>query len=485
MKLSASLEKNFSFWFLLFSSILFFILRFPSLFEPYWYGDEGVYQAVGILMRHGQSLYSGAWDNKPPLLYILYAIFNSDQFSLRAVSLIFGLASMWFFYFVAKRLFPENRKAVVVSTLVYTFAFGSRLVEGNIANAENFMLLPIIAGVYIILSENIIKKSHKFLAFFSAGILISLAFLIKIVAIFDFAAFIFFILVYPEKNLKDKFINKLSPIILGFSLPVLLTMSYFFITNNFKDFMDAFLFSNVGYVGLNNQFIIPQGFLILKLIMLLGVLGFLFLERKKIRKEIIFLVAWFSFSLFSAFFSQRPYTHYLIMTLPSFCLLIGAAITYKKERNYLVTLLVLGFILINTSFHFNGKLVEYYENLIYFWEGKKDINEYQAFFDKITPRDYEIARYIELNTTPNDNVFIWGNNAQVYKLAKRNPIVRYTVAYHITGFPLGIHDMKNAIETKKPKLIIIMPDIPKFPLPLTNYSEKIDIHGAEVYEKIL
>ena len=63
MKTIEKLEKNFSFWFLVFASLLFFILRWPSLFEPYWYGDEGIYHAVGMLINSGESLYSGAWDN--------------------------------------------------------------------------------------------------------------------------------------------------------------------------------------------------------------------------------------------------------------------------------------------------------------------------------------------------------------------------------------------------------------------------------------
>ena len=110
MKLIAHLEKSKSIWFLLFISFAFFLLRWPSLFEPYWYGDEGIYQAVGLLIRSGAPLYSGAWDNKPPLLYLLYALFNSDQFLIRFVSLIFGIVSIWVFYLLAKRLFIIQTK---------------------------------------------------------------------------------------------------------------------------------------------------------------------------------------------------------------------------------------------------------------------------------------------------------------------------------------------------------------------------------------
>ncbi len=96
-------------------------------------------------MRQGRLLYSGIWDNKPPLLYIFYSIFNSDQFALRTVSLIFGLLSVFAFFFLAKKLFKSN-KVIYVTAFIFTFLFGIPLIEGNIANAENFMLLPILTA---------------------------------------------------------------------------------------------------------------------------------------------------------------------------------------------------------------------------------------------------------------------------------------------------------------------------------------------------
>ena len=484
MKLFSRLEKSKSFWFLLIISVVFFFLRWPSLFEPYWYGDEGIYQAVGMLINNGQSLYSGAWDNKPPLLYVLYAIFNSDQFALRVLSLFFGLFSVWAFYFIVKRLLPKSKYAVIISTSIYVFAFGTRLIEGNIANAENFMLLPILISAYIIVSGDYIKKAWHFRFHLLSGFFMSLAFLTKIVAVFDFMALLFFILIDHEKDLKDKFGNRALPFILGFVLPTIVTLGYFFLTNNFKDAINGFLFSNVGYVGYGNEFIIPQGLLYIKAGLLAAFLGFVFWKRKKIPRNVLFASAWFAFSLFSAFFAQRPYTHYLIMLLPSFCLMVGTIIEEKKTRILLIIFLVAGYLAIINTFNLKGKIIQHYTNLIAFCSDKKDVASYQAFFDGNTPRDYDLARYIKANTTSDESIFIWGNNAQVYKLADKTPIMRYTVAYHITNYPTGLSEMENAIRTKSPKLIIVMPNVPEFPMNLASYEEKIDIRGVKIYEKI-
>ena len=484
MKLIARLEKSSSFWFLLFISFIFFLLRWPSLFEPYWYGDEGVYQAVGMLLRNGASLYSGAWDNKPPLLYLLYALFNSDQFVIRTVSLIFGLASVWVFYLIARRLFAKSEKSVVIATSFYVVMFGTRIIEGNIANAENFMLLPILISSYFVISTDFVKKIWINRISFLAGLILSLAFLTKMVAVFDFFAFGSFLFVDPEKSFREKFIQKLIPFVLGFSIPVLLVMSYFFVTNSFKDFLNAFLFSNVGYVGYANKFIIPQGLLYLKMVFVASFVFLLLLKRNSVPRSMIFVLIWFSFSLFNAFFSQRPYTHYLLILLPSFTLMIGLIISEKRFRLLVGGFLFVSFVIININFKFHGKLLAYYSNLLAFCSDKQDLNSYQSFFDINTPKDYELARYIKSNTKSADSIFIWGNNAQLYKLTNKPPILRYTVAYHITNYPNAISEMDNAINTKKPKLIIIMPNVGSFPLALNNYNEKVNIRDVKIYEKV-
>lgn len=483
MKLLSRLEKDTSFWFLIFASFLFFLLRWPSLFEPNWYGDEGVYQAVGILINNGYHLYSGAWENKPPILLLIYAFFNSDQFLIRTASFISGLISIWFFYLASSKLFSKSNKIAIICTTIYTIIFGTRVVEGNIANAENFMLLPILISAYLILSKTDLKRFWQNRTYFLAGFIISLAFLTKIVAGFDFLAFGIFLFIASSENLKQTLVKRTIPFILGFCIPVILTASYFLITNNFKDFMNAFLIGNIGYVGLGNQFIIPQGLLYIKTVLLFVFIIFVYFKRKTISTNVLFISLWFAFSLFDVFFSQRPYTHYLIMIVPSFCLMIGLAIYEKKARISASAVIIISYLLINHSFNLKFEFFSYYSNLIAFCSGKKDISSYQSFFDKNTPRDYELAEYIKMHTGKNDFIYIWGNNAQLYKLSNKTPITRYTVAYHSTNFPSGIAEMKNAIKTKKPKLIIIMPNVPPFPADLSEYNEKINIKNATIYEK--
>lgn len=486
------IDKSRDIYFLICTSFLFFLLRLPSLFEPYWYGDEGIYQVIGIAIRQGRLLYRDIWDNKPPLLYLLYALFNSDQFTLRLVSLFFGILAVITFFFLARKLF-SNKLPVYFSTLFFAVFFGLPILEGNIANSENFMLFPILLSGYLIVKlhcsaviPNLVgNDKKKYLILFLAGVILSLAFLFKIVAIFDFAAFFVFLFIVNALKSPKLLKSLINPFFfsVGFALPVVLTALFFLFNNAFSDFLTAGFKQNVGYVGYGNKFIIPQGLLILKLFLLVAFSLFLFIRRRKINLTTIFVLLWFAFSLFNAFFSQRPYIHYLLVLLPAFSLFLGLLIWDKKlQKTYLIVLIFL-LIILSTSFKVYGKTNRYYQNFISFILNKKSLNSYRAFFDRNTPKDYELVQFIKNHTKKSDNIFIWGNNAQVYKMSEKLPPGRFTVAYHVTASSKYINETLSNLKKAKPKYIIVTS--PKNPIPfsLINYELKFNIRESIIYER--
>jgi hypothetical protein len=507
MNILKRLEKNKSFWHLLGISLVFFVLRLPSLIEPNWYGDEGIYQVIGKALSQGRLLYSQIWDNKPPLLYLTYALFKGDQFQVRFFSLIVGLISVWAFFTLSLILF-KNYKASMLSTVVFAILFSLPLLEGNIANAENFMILPIIGGgilVYIFSEKKTLNTKYQILNTkysipILAGVLLGIAFLFKIVAVFDLAAFCVFLFISylkPSGGTRSRIKNKplsgwlianlksILPLIIGFLVPLTLTFLFFISQKALGDFTKAVFFSNVGYVGYGNKLIIPQGLLILKLILLALFSLVLLLKRNTLSKPEIFVLAWFSFSLFNTYFSGRPYTHYALTLLPSFCLLIGTLLTKStKSRLPLFILLLLSILFVNNTFKFNIKrTISYYSNSVSFLTGHKSVNSYQTFFDHKTPRDYEIASFIKNHTGLKDNVFLWGDSAQIYALSDKLPPGRYTVAYHITQYANGIKETQHVIDKSSPKYIITLPESSPLPFYLHNYNSKFIVNEATIYER--
>lgn len=490
MKLLAGLEKKRETWFLIAASFVFFLLRLPSLFEPNWYGDEGIYQVIGFGLRHGRALYSGVWDNKPPLLYVLYGIFNGDQFATRLVSMLFGIGCIVLFFFIAKKLFKDP-KPTMVATGLLTVLFGTPLIEGNIANAENFiMIFSLFAGL-LVFSYSMLDKQARLhhlgrsSKLFFPGFLVGISFLFKVVGLFDFAAFFvfLFLIIYKNKqSLKEEF-AALTSLTIGFGFPIVLTIVYFFLRGHLSVFIQSAFLSNVGYVGYGNKLIIPQGFLILKLLFLGGFLIFLFMKRSKLSTTQLFIFTWTAFSLFNAYFSQRPYTHYLLTLLPATILFTTFAIFEKQKKAFYLVLVVILLAVLLKSFSLYNKPFTYYTNFISFVTQEKSVSDYRRFFDWNTPRDYAISEYIMMNLKPNTHIFVWGNSGEIYRLTNTLPPGRYIVEYHMTSNATTMQETAKVLQQTQPNYIIDMDYNTPLPLSLKNYRENISVENVGIYER--
>src|SRR3990170_5025838 len=156
-----------------------FILRIPSFFEPYSYGDEMIYLTLGEAIRRGIPLYSGIHDNKPPLLYIMAAV-AGRLFWFKAILAIWHLITVFIFFKLSEIIFPKRKSAQKIATIVFALLTTIPLLEGNIVNAELFMIGPTIMAFYILLS-----KKLSFRKIFAAGVLFSFSSLFKVPAVFD------------------------------------------------------------------------------------------------------------------------------------------------------------------------------------------------------------------------------------------------------------------------------------------------------------
>ena len=465
---------------------LSFFLKIPSLFEPNHYGDEGIYQAIGQVVRRGGILYRDAWDNKPPLLYLIYALFNGDQFPLRFLSLIFTLLAIVVFYLLAQKVFPKRPKIAFFTTLLFAILNSLPLLEGNIANSENFMLFPTVLAFYLTF-KNFPKVKTSFLLV--SGLLLSLAFLFKIVAIFDFGALFLFLAIglWDQRKLQIKAVIKLS---LGFLLLVGLATLIFLTQGTLKEFLSAAFSQNVSYVAWGNKFLNAWGAMILKLLLLALFCLFLLLKRTGLDKGRLLIFLWWSFSLFNAFFAGRPWTHYLLVLVPSFCLLLGLFFQTSRARLLTAILILSTLYLAVTKFWLYEQTLGYYPNFFSFILGRKTLSEYRSFWGEHVNRDYRVAQFLTLKTSPDEPVFVWGNNAQVYALAKRPPASRYVVAYHMHFSPQAEKEtIQDLLKTQPQYFVVLLPQsepLKNLGIILSrNYDPVFTEEGVTIYEKRL
>jgi hypothetical protein len=64
------------------------------------------------------------------------------------------------------------------------------------------------------------------------------------------------------------------------------------------------------------------------------------------------------------------------------------------------------------------------------------------------------------------------------------PPGKYATAYHITGYKDGFSNTKAGLAISKPKFIILMPNVSRYPFSLAGYDNKINIEEVSIYEKL-
>jgi len=449
-------------WLVIILTVVIF-LRIPSLFYPYSYGDEGIYLTLGQAVRQGLTLYREIHDNKPPLIYLLAAI-SGSLFWFRTILMVWSLGTIIVFWRLGRCLFKNKTRPVLIATVLFALLTTWPRLEGNIANAEIFMILPILAGFLLVLCG----KKQETLRFLGAGALFSSAVLFKVTAGFDFAALgllLFFSLSF--KNWRT-IVRQGFLLLAGFSLPLFFFGLYFMIQDAFLPFIQAGFLQNIGYLsswkGKSQGMIFNTGF-ILRTSSLLVLTIFFWLTRKKLNKNLIFLCLWLIFSLFGATLSERPYPHYLVQALPTASLLVGLLIANIKKFERLLVLFFLGLLLfVQQYFNFwEYPTITYYQNFLDWATRQKTNEEYLRYFNPNLPRNRQIASFLLHHTTSDERIFIWGEDAPcLYALTRRLPPGRYTANYHIKDFN-GYQETIDAIKSVRPKYIIVLDTEDAFP----------------------
>src|SRR5260221_4136208 len=187
--------------------------------------DEGAYAYVAWLWTTHRGIpYLSVFDQKTPLdyaIYLLGVLINPNGFfGIRFVGLCFKIILLYVTFKLVKRLSSSFVAWFVV--LLVSWVINSLRLEGNEFNTEVIMMLPLMLFVYVVflLFQKLTTK-RKILYLFAIGLCASFAFLGKTNAIFS----ILFILLWVF--LKRKNLFEFVPIAIGFLLPILVGIIYF------------------------------------------------------------------------------------------------------------------------------------------------------------------------------------------------------------------------------------------------------------------
>ncbi|KKQ96942.1 MAG: hypothetical protein UT24_C0002G0049 [Candidatus Woesebacteria bacterium GW2011_GWB1_39_12] len=466
-----------------------FILRIPSLFEPYSYGDEMIYLTLGEAIRRGIPLYSGIHDNKPPLLYVMAAI-AGNLFWFKAILTLWILVTIFIFWKLSETLFPKKIKTQQVATAIFALLTTIPLLEGNIVNAELFMIGPTILGFYLLLSKKLTRNN-----LFISGMLFSISTLFKFPAVFDVPAIIFIWLV-TEKKLNKKILFEIGKRVLilglGYLAPITLTVIWFWLKGALNEYLVAAFLQNVGYLSsfrpgdLQKPFLVRNAPLLLRTGIVLAGTIILFIKKRRLSREFIFATSWLLFSLFAVTLSERPYPHYFIQSVAPVALLFAILFTYqKKEQVFAIIPLALTFLV---PFYFRFwyyPTFPYYARFVKLTLGQMSKNDYLATFGSQVPTNYKIADFLISLTKPYEKIFVWGESSPIYALSRRFPPGKYVADYHIKDFSNPNQTIK-ILSSDLPSFIVILPESSSFPelefFLRKNYGLAETIDGSEIWK---
>ncbi|KKP23248.1 MAG: hypothetical protein UR11_C0001G0222 [Candidatus Woesebacteria bacterium GW2011_GWC1_30_29] len=448
------------------------ILRIPSFFEPYYYGDEMIYLTLGEGVRQGVPLYLGLHDNKPPLLYLTAAV-AGNLFFFKVILAFWSLITVYGFWKLISSIFPEKKTLHKISTIIFGLLTTLPLLEGNTVNAELFMIGPIIFAFWILLT-----KKNNFKNVFISGGLISIAALFKIPAAFDILGIVAFWAIFVKKDTFFEFIKKCIYLSLGFIVPIGLTFIWYYFAGALKVYLVAAFLQNFGYVSswrptdIAKPFLVKNAPLLIRAgIFVLGI-GVLFISKKKFSKNFIFVSAWLLATLFAVTLSERPYPHYFVQSIAPVSILLGMLITLKTiEQSLVVIPLTLVFFVPFYYKFWYYPTSTYYLRFIDFVSGKitKDV-----YFSKFSPNvnmNYKLADFLIKSSNKDDKIFIWSNDAPaIYSLSRRLPPTKYVADYHFLDFSNKEY-VFDVLSKNKPKFIIITPNSFRFP-ELSDFVQK-------------
>ncbi len=407
------------------------LMRVPSLAEPRWYRDEGIFAGVAFNIRHGQALYAGAWDNKPPLIFYTYAgiqaLFGTGMFALHLVTSVVVLLTLAAVMAVGAMVY--GRVAALLSGAVFAVVMCTPVIEGNLGMTETYMILPTTLAVLCVVRAG--QSDRRRIAWYAAaGLLVSMAVSYKQVAVFDGLAIAAFIWLTEPRRVRA-----IGVLAASFGAPQAALAAYFLAAGAFPDYWYAIAGSLPLYESLGPDRDPLLGFAgyVPALLVTAG------LARRRTEGASVepahMAPLWLAFAMAGAMSSNLPFPHYLQQAAPAFALTAAAVPALAPrdglERATLAAAAALAAVLVVGQFgeaRHRRQLdpLAYYANYVSYQAGRRDYQEYERFFDGSGEAVRDISSEIHRDGA-GGTVFAWSELAWLYAAGgMSNPVQYYT-----------------------------------------------------------
>ncbi len=324
-------------------------LRLPALPQSVIDWDESFYLLMGREMLRGHAPYTVIWDNKPPGLYVLFAlaqiVLGQTVLAMRLLAVLVVTATSFLLWLFGQRVLGS---AAIGALAALFYALFSTQNGGLASNAE-IMFAPFATGALLLLAARgglpATILPHRRLAFLTAGLLLGLAIQIKTVAGVEFLVALAWIglAMWASRRAGQPTPARAALLAagllaLGALLPLLAAAGYFALNGLWGEYVHANFTAMSIYLQAAPPLTLPavaaallgqaRGATLLWLAALAAAPLAWFIRRRHPRAALFLLALgiWLAFTLAATLLSRRFYLHYFLQALPPLSLLAAAVI---------------------------------------------------------------------------------------------------------------------------------------------------------------
>jgi 4-amino-4-deoxy-L-arabinose transferase-like glycosyltransferase len=469
------------------------LLYLPFLGTPFE-RDEGVYATIAQGLLDGKVPYRDLFDNKPPLVYGWYAIsflvFGESVVAPRLVAAAFLSLTSVVLYQQARLVVPQT--AARIGALLFALSTGLPWVALH-ANTEAYMLLPLVSSL-MFFTIGMKRGGHRW--FFIAGLLAGMAMMTKQVAVWTLLALAALAFVYHRRNALTPW-QATAPTIW------LLTGATLFVGAIALPFalngaLDDLLYANLGYNWVYMGFIsnaqrlanLGYGLLFFCAVaapLVAGALaGLIVIWKRRASATDYLLILWGAASVVGVASGGRFFPHYFLQLTPALAVFTGVLLyeRFFKENHAalskpavaIATLVIVASIGTTTVLYLAPTQAE--EQVSHSVFNQK---EWEASSE-------DLGHYLRSRTGPNDTVFNYGRESQVYFYADREPAIPYFYDWAIQYQAVPMDEVLARLRDAKPAYIVDSLQAPVFedwaashPIEWRRFLDDEYIYAGRIY----
>jgi hypothetical protein len=435
--------------------------------------DEGEYAYAGQLILQGIPPYKLAYNMKFPGTYAAYAvimsIFGQTIHAIHLGLLLINVATIALIFLVGRQLI--DTMAGVTAAASYAVLSVSPSVLGLAAHATNFVVLPVLGGILLLLKKQRVTSSepsqtNQLVRLFASGLLFGIGALMKQPGLL-FIPFGAIYIVWNDLNRRvslNRMLLRILIFVTGAAVPLGVTSLILWHAGVF----DKFCFWTINYAWQYGSLVpvsqAPQIFLrsanevVLTgwpVWMLAGIGALTGLWDQRTRASILFLIGLLFFSALAVCPGFYFRTHYFILVLPAVSLLAGAAISKLTEilEGRLILIRLVPVLLFAVALSVPILL----DKKIFF-----EVSPNQAcgliYPDNPFLESVRIGTYVREHTEPGDTIAVLGSEPEIYFYSHRHSATGYIYTYGLMESQKYAQQMQQEmireIEAARPKYLI-------------------------------